>query len=260
MTERHPAAEGRPVSEGRPAPHRRGSLARNIVLLTTAVAALAVALTGLIAWQTAAHGTEQRERDRLGRQATLLSRMPDLSQPLFDGAQALGGPNGERLAVLGADGAIAGAATPAVDLASRADLLAGRPVDTRGVLGGEEVLLVGRPGPRGGAVVLTEPYAVVARDTDRIRRNTLLPLVVGMVGAALAGGCWPAGSPARWSRRRGSRTGSPTANAAYGPGWTGRARPRRSAMRSTSWTARWCTARTASASSCCRSRTSCARR
>jgi two-component system OmpR family sensor kinase len=40
----------------------------------------------------------------------------------------------------------------------------------------------------GGGVVLTEPYAVVAQDTDDIRRNTVLPLLVGMLGAALAGG------------------------------------------------------------------------
>ncbi|MFD7987137.1 sensor histidine kinase [Kitasatospora indigofera] len=165
----------------------RGSLTRNIVGSTTAVAALAVLLTGLVTWQTAAHGAEQREREQLTRQATVLSRVPDLSPLLFNGAQALGGPNGEEFAVLTPDGRVAGAATPALDLASRAELLAGRPVSTMGVLAGQEVLLVGRPGPRGGAVVLTEPYSVVERNTDRIRRSTVLPLVAGLLGAALAG-------------------------------------------------------------------------
>ncbi|WP_354644361.1 sensor histidine kinase [Kitasatospora camelliae] len=168
-------------------PSRRGSLARSLVLLTTAVAALAVALTGLIAWQTAADGAEQREREALARQATGLSRLPGLSELVFDRAQELSGPNGVQLAVISPDGAVRGTATPAVDTASKAALLAGRPVSTGGLLGGEQVLLVGRPDVRGGAIVLTEPYAVVAHNTDRIRRNTLLPLITGMLGAALAG-------------------------------------------------------------------------
>ncbi|MFB7267753.1 sensor histidine kinase, partial [Streptomyces nojiriensis] len=173
---------------GRPrtGPHR-SSLARKIVVLTTAVAALAVALTGLIAWQTAAHGAEQRERDQLTRQATVLSRLPAVSEALFTGAQVLAGPNEVQLAVVAADGTVRGTAGPAVDRRSRAALLAGDPVSTTGILGGQEVLLVGQPGVRGGAVVLTEPYAVVTENTNQIRRNVIAPLVFGMLGAALAG-------------------------------------------------------------------------
>jgi len=70
---------------------RHGSLARNIVVLTTVVAALAVALTGLIAWQTAAHGAEQRERGQLMRQARVISRLPAVSGLLFKGVQVLQG-------------------------------------------------------------------------------------------------------------------------------------------------------------------------
>ncbi|MFD9224220.1 histidine kinase dimerization/phospho-acceptor domain-containing protein [Streptomyces sp. NPDC060064] len=170
----------------RPRP-RRGSLARNIVVLTTVVAALAVALTGLIAWQTAEHGAEQRERDQLTRQAKVLSRLPALSEALFTGAQVLAGPNSVHLAVIAPDGTVSGTATPAVDLASKSDLLAGEPVSTDSVLGGQDVLLVGQPGARGGAIVLTEPYTVVTQNTNQIRRNVIAPLIVGMLGAALAG-------------------------------------------------------------------------
>ncbi|MFE6840295.1 ATP-binding protein [Streptomyces sp. NPDC057705] len=177
----------RPRPGARTGTGTRGSLARNIVVLSTVVAALAVALTGLIAWQTAAHGAEQRERDQLTRQATVLSRLPALSEALFTGAQVLAGPNGVQLAVIAPDGTVSGTATPAVDRASKAALLAGKPVSTTGLLGGEEVLLVGRPGVRGGAVVLTEPYAVVSENTNQIRRNVVVPLIVGMLGAALAG-------------------------------------------------------------------------
>ncbi|MEZ0095810.1 ATP-binding protein [Streptacidiphilus sp. EB129] len=165
----------------------RGSLVRNIVVLTTVVAALAVALTGLIAWQTAAHGAEQRERDQLARHATVLSHAPALSELFFNGAQALAGPDGVELAVISPDGSVQGTATPAVDTVSKAALLAGRPVSTSSVLGGQDVLLVGQPAARGGAVVLTEPYSTVAQETNRIRGNVIVPLVVGMLGAALAG-------------------------------------------------------------------------
>ncbi|MGW7334294.1 HAMP domain-containing sensor histidine kinase, partial [Streptomyces sp. NPDC054840] len=167
--------------------HSTGSLARKIVMLTTVVAALAVGLTGLIAWQTAAHGAEERERDRLARQATVLSRLPAVSEALFTGAQMLAGPNGMQLAVIAPDGTVSGTAGPAVDRTSASALLAGDPVSTTGILGGQEVLLVGRPGVRGGAVVLTEPYAVVTENTNRVRRNVIVPLVFGMLGAALAG-------------------------------------------------------------------------
>ncbi|MEU8518831.1 HAMP domain-containing sensor histidine kinase [Streptomyces sp. NPDC048577] len=166
---------------------RPGSLARKLVALTTVVAALAVTLTGIVAWQTAAHGAEDRERDQLRREATVLSRLPVLTEALFNGARLLGGPNGVELAVIAPDGTVSGTATPAVDTASKAALLAGRPVSTRGVLGGREVLLVGQPGVRGGAVVLTEPYAIVTENTTRVRRSVVVPLLVGMLGAALAG-------------------------------------------------------------------------
>lgn len=239
---------------------RRGSLARNIVVLTTVVAALAAALTGLIAWQTAEHGAERRERDQLTRQATVLSRLPALSEALFTGAQVLAGPNSVQLAVIAPDGTVSGTATPAVDMASKSDLLAGEPVSANSVLGGQDVLLVGQPGVRGGAIVLTEPYTVVTQNTNQIRRNVIAPLIVGMLGAALAGRSWPAASPARSRRPRRSRTGSPTANAAYRPRSTAHGRPRTSGAPSTSWTKRWRTARTGSGSSCSPSPTTCAPR
>ncbi|MEY9876381.1 two-component system OmpR family sensor kinase [Streptacidiphilus sp. MAP12-33] len=172
------------MSGGRP----RRTLVAHLVLLTTVVAAVAALLTGLVAWQSAAHAAEQRERDTLTRQATLLSRLPALSPVVFHGAERLAGPNGEQFAAVAPDGTVTGAAAPALDLASKAALLAGRSVSTDGLLAGQDVLLVGSPTPRGGAVVLTEPYATVDRDTDQIRRDIGLPLLVGLLGAALAGG------------------------------------------------------------------------
>ncbi|WP_042383511.1 sensor histidine kinase [Streptacidiphilus melanogenes] len=170
------------------APGARRTLAGNLVLLTTVVAAVAALLTGLVAWQSAAHAAEQRERDTLTRQATLLSRLPVISPVVFTGAERLAGPNGEQLAVVTPGGGVTGGAAPAVDLASKSALLAGRTVSTRGILAGQDVLLVGDPTARGGAVVLTEPYATVDREAGQVRRDILLPLLVGLLGAALAGG------------------------------------------------------------------------
>ncbi|WP_042421517.1 sensor histidine kinase [Streptacidiphilus anmyonensis] len=169
-------------------PRRRRTLAGNLVLLSTVVAAVAALLTGLVAWQSAAHAAEQRERDTLTRQATLLSRLPVISPVVFGGAERLAGPNGEQFAVITPGGDVAGGAAPAVDLASKAALLAGRPVSTRSILAGQDVLLVGNPTARGGAVVLTEPYATVDAETGQVRRDILPPLLVGLLGAALAGG------------------------------------------------------------------------
>jgi two-component system, OmpR family, sensor kinase len=168
-------------------PRRRGTLTLHMVLLTTFVAAIAAVLTGIIAWQTAANGAEQRERDQLMRQATVLSHVPAFSQLLFNGAEAFGGPNGTALAIVDPDGTVQGSATPALDTASKAALLAGRAVSTTSILAGQQVLLVGHPGVNGGAIVLTESYTIVSQETDQIRQNVLWPLVFGTLGAALAG-------------------------------------------------------------------------
>ncbi|WP_042364767.1 sensor histidine kinase [Streptacidiphilus neutrinimicus] len=169
-------------------PRARRTLAGSLVLLTTVVAAVAALVTGLVAWQSAAHAAEQRERDTLTRQATLLSRLPVISPVLFSGAERLAGPNGEQFAVIAPGGGVSGAAAPAVDLASKSALLNGRSVSARSILGGQDVLLVGAPTARGGAVVLTEPYATVDREAGQVRRDILPPLLVGLLGAALAGG------------------------------------------------------------------------
>lgn len=168
-------------------PRRRGTLTLHIVLLTTLVAAIAAVLTGIIAWQTASNGAEQRERDQLMRQATVFSHVPALSQLLFNSAEAFGGPNGAELAVVEPDGTVDGSATPALDTASKAALLAGHAVSTTSILAGQDVLLVGHPGVNGGAIVLTEPYTIVSQQTDQIRHNVIWPLAFGMLGAAFAG-------------------------------------------------------------------------
>ncbi|GAA2828067.1 HAMP domain-containing sensor histidine kinase [Kitasatospora paracochleata] len=175
------------MSRRPPGTPRRRPLRRSIALVTTAVAALAVLLTGLVAWRMAGATAEAQEREQLGRHVEVLSRVPALSGLLHTGEQLLNGRNGVQLAVIAPNGAATGPAGPAVGVDQARDLLAGRDVSSTALLGGQQVILVGRPARGGGAVVLTEPYTAVDRARDRMRHGLLLPLGVGMAGAAIAG-------------------------------------------------------------------------
>ncbi|MDF3299097.1 sensor histidine kinase [Streptomyces tropicalis] len=166
---------------------RRASLAGSIVLLTTAVAALAVLVTGLFAWRTVRTSAEAQERDQLTRQAEVMARTPALASLLLDRQQRIAGPDGVELALVLADGSVAGPAGPAVGSAGRSALRAGRHVSATGSLGGRPVLVEGVPTRSGGGLVLTRPTSVVDDATDRMRGGLVLPLAVGLGGAALAG-------------------------------------------------------------------------
>ncbi|MEE1821545.1 HAMP domain-containing sensor histidine kinase [Streptomyces sp. BE20] len=163
-----------------------GSLTGNLVLLATVVATVAVLLAGFAGWRTARSNAEAQYRERLVRQAAVLSVAPNLSVLLLDQAQRLTGATGVQVAVIAPDGQVAGPSAGAVTPADRDALLAGEDISTTAVLGGARVLLEGRPA-RDGAVVLTQPFTEVDAAADRIRAGLTLPLVAGLVGAALAG-------------------------------------------------------------------------
>ncbi|MFJ5737701.1 HAMP domain-containing sensor histidine kinase [Streptomyces microflavus] len=165
---------------------RGGSLTRNLVLLATVVATVAVLLAGFAAWRTARSNAEAQYRERLTRQAAVLSVAPSLSTLLLDQAQRLTGATGVRVAVVSPDGRVAGPSGGAVTPADRDALLAGEDVSTTAVLDGARVLVEGRPA-HDGAVVLTQPFTEVDAAADRIRSGLALPLIAGLVGAALAG-------------------------------------------------------------------------
>lgn len=165
----------------------RGSLAGNLILLTTAVAAVAVLLAGLASWHTVRTTAEAQERDRLARQADVLSRTPALSSLLLEREQRLAGSNGVELAVVAPDGTTAGPAAPAVTPAVLTALRAGDAASATTTLSGHAVLVEGHPSHGGGAVVLTKPFTAVDDAAARIRGGLALPLVAGLAGAALAG-------------------------------------------------------------------------
>ncbi|WTO42065.1 HAMP domain-containing histidine kinase [Streptomyces chartreusis] len=165
----------------------RGSLTRSIVLLTSAVAAVAVLLTGLFAWRTIRTNAEAQERDQLSRQAEVLARTPPLASWMLDRQQRIAGPDDIRLAIVRPSGETDGPAAVAVGAASREALLSGDRVSTTARLDGDEVLVEGAPTLTGGGLVLTQPMSAVDRATDRMRGSLVLPLVLGLTGAALAG-------------------------------------------------------------------------
>ncbi|MFG2291979.1 sensor histidine kinase [Streptomyces sp. NPDC048603] len=165
---------------------RRRTLARELVLFAAFVALVAVLLSGVTAWYTARGNAEAQERDKLARQATVLSRIPRLSAVLVEGEQLIAGANGVEPAVLEPTGTLRGPGAPAVSNAQRDLLLARKPLSATGTLNGREVIIEGRA-HRTGGVVLTKSTAEVDAAAARIRRNLVLPLCAGLLGAGLAG-------------------------------------------------------------------------
>ncbi|MGW4873832.1 sensor histidine kinase [Streptomyces chartreusis] len=165
----------------------RGSLTRSIVLLTSAVAAVAVLLTGLFAWRTIRTNAEAQERDQLSRQAEVLARTPPLASWMLERQQRIAGPEDIKLAIVRPSGEIDGPASGVVGDANREALLSGDSVSTTARLDGDDVLVEGAPTLTGGGLVLTQPMSAVDQATDRMRGSLVLPLILGLTGAALAG-------------------------------------------------------------------------
>ncbi|MEV0176140.1 HAMP domain-containing sensor histidine kinase [Streptomyces sp. NPDC050803] len=166
---------------------RHGSLAGSIVLLTTAVAAVAVVLTALFAWRMIRTNAEAQEREQLSRQAEVMARTPPLAAWLLERQERIAGPEDIRLALVHRSGAVDGPAASVVDEARRRALLDGEEVSATARLDGHSVLVEGVPTPNGGGLVLTQPMSAVDAATDRMRGALVLPLVLGLMGAALAG-------------------------------------------------------------------------
>ncbi|MEO3752557.1 HAMP domain-containing sensor histidine kinase [Streptomyces sp. B6B3] len=165
----------------------RGGLTGDIVLLTITVAAVAVLLTGVVAWYMLRTSAEAQGREELARRAEVLSRTPAMSSLLLDREQRITGFDDVLLALITPTGMTTGPAAPAVGDDTRATLLAGYPVATTATLDGRQVLLAGHPARNGSAVVLTQPLSTVSQATDRMRGALAWPLGAGLAGAALAG-------------------------------------------------------------------------
>ncbi|MGW5640358.1 sensor histidine kinase [Streptomyces sp. NPDC003832] len=168
-------------------PRRRGSLAHGIVLLTTAVALVAVLLTWVFAWRMIRGSAEAQERDQLSRQAEVMARTPPLAGWMLRRQERIAGPEHIRLALVDPSGRVDGPAAAVVDGTRRAALLAGESVSATARLDGRTVLVEGVPTAAGGGLVLAQPMSAVDEASDRTRGALVVPLVLGLAGAALAG-------------------------------------------------------------------------
>ncbi|MBQ1088060.1 cell wall metabolism sensor histidine kinase WalK [Streptomyces sp. B93] len=166
---------------------RRGSLTVHVALLTTAVATVAVLLTGAFAWWVIRSTSEAQERDQLAAQAEVLSRTPPLAAAMLGRQERIAGPTGTMLARVRASGEVEGPAAEVVTASRRAALLSGEEVSATATLNGRHMLVEGVPTPAGGGLVLAQPMSTVDEASARMRTRLLLPLSLGLVGSALAG-------------------------------------------------------------------------
>jgi two-component system OmpR family sensor kinase len=171
---------------------RRTSLAARTILVTTAVAVVAVLIAGAVALNLVRGAAEAQARTTLGRQADLLASS-------LERGTGRGGALGParlanllraqriQVAMVDATGRVRGQA----GLVTQTDLdalSAGRTVsrvESSGPLG--RAFVEGRAADGGGGVVLRQPTNVVGPDLADARKRIALALLAGLAAAVLAG-------------------------------------------------------------------------
>jgi two-component system sensor histidine kinase BaeS len=164
---------------------RRAGLAARLTGVTVGVALLAVVITGAVLFGLVRGASEAQAQETLGRQADLLvtaidrqlaAQRPALLTSLLrrqDIDVALADPSAGEPAVL--------------DDAQRSALAAGQPVSAVVDVDGGRLLVEARPLDSGRAVVLSQPTSAAGAATAEARRRLLVPLLLGLVVAAVVG-------------------------------------------------------------------------
>ncbi|CAM5521813.1 sensor histidine kinase [Leifsonia shinshuensis] len=164
------------------APRRRllGSLSARFVLVTFAVALIAVLVTALVAVQVVQTVEQDQARQQLRAQAAAL---------VASGRAAEGrvGVVGDRFAVVSPDGTVTGAARGSVSPEVVRKLQAGKTVSANTTLNGKDAVLVGIPGANGGGIVGVRKVADIAAGDAQLLRGIALALAVGLAAATAAG-------------------------------------------------------------------------
>jgi two-component system, OmpR family, sensor kinase len=163
----------------------RTKLATRVTLVTIAVALLATVITGVVSLSLLRGAAQEQARDTLARQA-------DVAQATLD-ESALARPAKLRQLLrqqrIVADVVGPGLPVPAyLTEEDLAQLAAGQSVSgVRSTRLGGEVFVEGRPLAGGKGVVLAQPVAAASATLSEARRRLVLPLLLGLVGAGLAG-------------------------------------------------------------------------
>lgn len=157
-----------------------GSLSGRFVVVTFAVALIAVLVTALVAVQVVQTVEEDQARQQLKAQAAAL---------VHSGRAGAGrlAVVGDRFAVVSPDGTVTGAARASVGPEVVRQLQAGKAVSGTTTLNGKDAVLVGIPGADGGGIVGVRKVADIAAGDTALLRGILLALGIGLVVATAAG-------------------------------------------------------------------------
>jgi two-component system sensor histidine kinase BaeS len=163
----------------------RDRLAARVTLVSLAVAFVAVLITGVVSFGLVRGAAQDQARATLGRQADLVAATLDRPAVARRAAiTALLGRQQVAVDLVGPGLAVPGYLTQA-DVGA---LEGGQEIsDVRVRPNGTEVLVEARPLADGGGVVLVQPASVASASAGSSRRRLVLPLLLGLVGAGLAG-------------------------------------------------------------------------
>ncbi len=187
------------ASPGRRPARRRAGLASRIILLTTAVAGLAVLVVGLVSIGLL-HGISDTEaRQQLGRQADGYAAIVDVRRVAFPRLQYVLGQQNVLLEAVDSSGAGCGRRALALPPAVSALLASGKPVSAVARLNGTRRYIEGRPlaasqasgtpiaGCQATGIVLLQSAGQARVLADPLRNRLLIALGIGLLGAAIAG-------------------------------------------------------------------------
>jgi two-component system sensor histidine kinase BaeS len=163
----------------------RDRLATRITLVSLTVALIAVAIAGLVSFGLVRGAAQDQARVSLARQADLLATTLDRGAAQRPAAvTALLRRQQVAVDELGPGEQVPGYLT----VADVAALEGGQVLsDVRTRANGTDVLVEGRPLTGGRAVVLAQPTSVADGSAASSRRRLVLPLLLGLAGAGLAG-------------------------------------------------------------------------
>lgn len=163
------------------------SLTGRIVLVTFAVALIAVLVTAVVSVQVVQSVAESQARQQLTAQARALVADAATTSTRLDRLTERLAVLGDRFAVVAADGTVSGSARSSVDAEVVRALQAGRTVSTTTTLGGKDAVLVGIPAPAGGGVVGVRRVADIAAGNAELIRWIIVALAIGLAVATVAG-------------------------------------------------------------------------
>jgi len=168
----------------------RMSIVTRTVLLTAAIAAIAVLVAGIVAYPLVRFAAESQARADLSSLADLTASAVDSAAT--DGSQGKPLPHDliEALQYKQITGYIVvndSAAPPGVSAALLAEALSGVNVSAEGVTSDGTVLIETRPLAAGGAVILEQPYTVVGVEAGDAVKRIVMSLLLGLLIAVPIG-------------------------------------------------------------------------